>query len=166
MVYRLICATIGVVAVSLVGNSQAAGSEQESFAQEELAEAFRGFDLNGDGALTLSEFSKSSHSEGEDRDNLEIAFRAFDRDRSDSLDEDEFSALIRIGEAGSEEAARQTTFAFMDANGDGLINHAELKQAMEQTGQAVSDGEISEGIEAADRDGDEMISFEEFAAVS
>jgi Ca2+-binding EF-hand superfamily protein len=57
-----------------------------------------------------------------------------------------------------------TTFAELDANGDGQITGAEFQAAMTARGESITEEEISSIFTDADTDKDGKISFTEFTA--
>lgn len=57
-------------------------------------------------------------------------------------------------------------FKIFDKNGDGYINPAELKVAMTNLGEKLSDDEAMEMINAADRDADGKVNYQGNTVVS
>nr|WP_307845123.1 EF-hand domain-containing protein [Planomonospora sp. ID67723] len=57
-----------------------------------------------------------------------------------------------------------TTFKIVDADDDGLISAAEMTRLMEVLGQPITLEAASAAISRMDKDGDGLISLEEFAA--
>ena len=51
-----------------------------------------------------------------------------------------------------------------DKDGNGLISRDELRDVMTQLGEKMSEDDIDEMIEDADKNGDGMINYEEFVA--
>lgn len=64
----------------------------------------------------------------------------------------------------SETGDYETTFALIDADGDGLISSSELKKLMEALGGEVTDEAATRAVEVLDTDGDGMVSLEELSA--
>lgn len=62
------------------------------------------------------------------------------------------------------DAELTTTFAELDANGDGRITSTEFRAAMVARGESITDQEIAEIFADADTDADGGISLTEFAA--
>jgi Ca2+-binding EF-hand superfamily protein len=56
-----------------------------------------------------------------------------------------------------------TTFAMLDADGDGLISATELKELMASVGVEFDDETAAKGIEMMDQDGDGLVSLDELA---
>lgn len=64
----------------------------------------------------------------------------------------------------TQSAEYATTFALLDADGDGLISSAELHRLMSSLGEAVDDEQVRQAIAVMDLDGDGLISLPELAA--
>ena len=56
-----------------------------------------------------------------------------------------------------------TTFALIDADGDGLISAAEFQQLMNALGGSVTDEAAQHAVEVIDTDGDGRVSLTELA---
>ncbi|MFD0690279.1 EF-hand domain-containing protein [Actinomadura fibrosa] len=59
----------------------------------------------------------------------------------------------------------RATFELVDADGDGYISTAELKNLMKALGQDITDTRAVEVVVAADANHDGKVSLEEFAAL-
>jgi len=56
------------------------------------------------------------------------------------------------------------TFELLDADGDGRISAAELKNLMNALGEDITDEAAVQGVQVVDDDGDGLISLDEFAS--
>jgi len=56
------------------------------------------------------------------------------------------------------------TFELLDADGDGRISAAELKNLMTALGEDITDEAAEQGVQVVDDDGDGLISIDEFAS--
>jgi Ca2+-binding EF-hand superfamily protein len=57
----------------------------------------------------------------------------------------------------------ETTFAMLDADGDGRISAPEFQELMGQIGVTFTDEKAAEAIEMMDADGDGLVTLEELA---
>ena len=67
----------------------------------------------------------------------------------------------RIGDSDTREDVNKV-FALFDAEGKGRINLRDLKRVAKELGETMSDAELLEMVERADRDGDSEITQEDF----
>jgi len=89
-----------------------------------------------------------------------------DKDDSGTVDFDEFVEMMtgRMTSRDSKDEI-QKVFALFDEDTTGKITFRDLKKAVTELGENISDEEIMEMIEEADRSGDGTINFEEFYRV-
>lgn len=100
----------------------------------------------------------------------EKAFRLYDYDKTGQIDAREFLiALSNYSGAGKEDKLK---FAFMtfDEDGNGVITKAELMKILKSNHMASHDAEVARKADTimaqADKDGDGVITFDEFVIVS
>jgi serine/threonine-protein phosphatase 2B regulatory subunit len=100
----------------------------------------------------------------------EKAFRLYDYDKTGQIDAREFLiALSNYSGAGKEDKLK---FAFMtfDEDGNGVITKAELLKILKSNHMASHDAEVARKADTimaqADKDGDGVITFDEFVIVS
>lgn len=144
----------------------------------ELTEAFKMFDLNGDGKISRHELGTVLRSLGEsmtDAD-LEQMIRDVDVDGDGEIDLQEFinlNATDSAGAAPSSDAAGdghpgvnealQSAFNVFDSDKDGYISAGELHKVLSSLGDDhVSLDDCRYMISCVDKDGDEMVDFHEF----
>ena len=82
-----------------------------------------------------------------------------DKNQNESI---EFGEFIDMMQKATPKDELERAFKIFDKDSDGKITHSELKQAMEEMGQKLTDKEIAEMIKSADLDNDKEINFEEF----
>ncbi|XP_030668324.1 calmodulin-like [Nomascus leucogenys] len=68
----------------------------------------------------------------------------------------------KMKDAGSEEEMREA-FRVFDKDGNGYTSAPELRHAMRNLGEKLTDEEVDEMIREADIDGDSQVNYEEFA---
>ncbi|KAK4535281.1 hypothetical protein CDCA_CDCA04G1306 [Cyanidium caldarium] len=141
----------------------------ESLSAEETAEfeeAFKLFDRDGDGKITVKELGTIMRSLGQTptERQLQDMVAEVDADRSGTIDFSEFLSLMsrQLKDADAEEEVREA-FAMFDKNNDGKISAEELQLVMAKLGEQLSPEEVQEMIREADLDGDGSIDYAEFA---
>lgn len=60
----------------------------------------------------------------------------------------------------------ETIFKQFDADGNGTLDHSELKAAFEAAGRPADDETIAAALTKLDTDGDGVVSMEEFKAIA
>lgn len=142
-------------------------------ALRELKHAFDLFDRNGDGYISVQELATVFHSLGQSltASELQLLLQDIDTDGDGRIDFTEFVTMMTANSkegteaSGTESTANAElteTFRIFDRNGDGKISRAELKQALQNLGQAPTDNELALMMRAADLNGDGFIDFAEF----
>ncbi|XP_053112231.1 calmodulin-like protein 3 [Hemicordylus capensis] len=123
--------------------------------EEEIREAFRVFDKDGNGYISAAELRHVMTNLGEKLTNEEVDEMIKEAD------------VDRDGRVNYEEFVR--TFSHFDTDGDGFITRKELGTAMRSLehvlvhlGEVFTDEKLDEMIKAADTDGDGKVSFQEF----
>jgi len=132
---------------------------------QELKETFKMFDLNNDGIITKEELGivmKRLGRETNDRD-LETMIRDVDTNGNGVVELDEFINMMKAQTRTmtSDEAVRQA-FQVFDKNGDNFINKDEIRMAMNNLGENVTEAEVNEMLQCMDLNKDGRVSFEEF----
>jgi len=132
---------------------------------EELREAFKIFDKDGDGTISVDEIKSIMTSRNEKLSDEEIKklMSKVDTDGSGLLEFDEFVQLMAMQSANvTREDELRAAFQHFDVDGSGKITREELGQVMREMGQKLSDAELKDIIDAVDQDGDGQIDFAEF----
>lgn len=136
----------------------------------ELREVFKLFDKDGNGSISVDELEAIMKQLGQSpsADELQIMLNSVDANANGVIDFDEFCCLMRdylYGEQPSHEQEMMETFKVFDRDGNGFITTEELKMAMINLGERLTDEELRLMIEAADTDRNGMIDYQEFLAM-
>mmetsp|Transcript_21025 Transcript_21025/g.33594 ORF Transcript_21025/g.33594 Transcript_21025/m.33594 type:complete len:188 (-) Transcript_21025:198-761(-) len=138
--------------------------------REEFRDAFKLFDKDGDGVITVDEiyevftslgFSKYS------KQDVKQMVDAIDIDGNGTVDLDEFIVLLRQKKSGkyekmSYEDELKQAFAVFDRDGSGEIDSEELASIMGALGENLSKEDVEFMIKAIDINSDGQIDFKEF----
>lgn len=133
----------------------------------EFRDAFAMFDRDGSGSIERSEllYAMSQFGEEPTKEEIDEMILLVDENGDGEIDFDEFLTLMRLRMGDSGEEAEQNlrdVFNVFDADGSGFIDHNEMRTICAKLAQDLTDEEINQLIEVADKDGDGEISFEEF----
>lgn len=149
------------------GNKPKTGLDEE--AVEEIREAFNLFDTEGKGVIDVRELKAAFRALGFQVKKAEIRQMFIDMDKDLSLatiSYDEFVEMVtpRMLNRDSREEIMKV-FALFDDDNTGAISFKNLKRVATELGENLTDEELQEMIDEADRDGDGVISEEEFYRV-
>merc|ERR1719158_2802706 len=136
--------------------------------RSEVEAAFRRWDANGDGSISLGELKAGLSSSGiifSDQE-VETCFAVGDRNGDNEVSMEEFVDLLSSSKSSSNgpikkffEFCVEQAFNNIDANRDGAISYQELSNSLRQSG--FSDQEIHTIFSLADHDGDGEVSLHE-----
>merc|ERR1719309_266136 len=143
---------------------------------QDVQNAFRQFDRNGDGAIDKAELTSALKSTGGNftQQEIDTIFSAADSDGNGEIDYEEFIALMCPSASDIVEKFRakyknvsdvKAAFKRFDRNGDGALEKAELTAALKSSGESYSDVEVNAIFSLGDVDGDGEITLEEFIAL-
>merc|ERR1712106_612748 len=143
---------------------------------QDVQDAFKQFDRNGDGAIDKAELTSALSSTGGNFTKQEIdnIFMAADVDGDGEIDYEEFIALMCPSASDIVEKFRakyknvndvRAAFKRFDRNGDGALEKDELAGALKSSGESYSDVEVDAIFSLGDIDGDGEITLEEFIAL-
>ncbi|XP_060066520.1 calmodulin-A-like [Ylistrum balloti] len=139
---------------------------------QDLKEAFRLFDKDGDGSITTDELGTVMRNLGQypNTDELNMMLKEIDIDGDGTFSFEEFvQVMANMGgiseqsEEDEEEELRQA-FRVFDKTGCGYISASDLRAVLQCMGEDLTEDEIDEMIAEVDIDGDGRIDFEEFIA--
>jgi len=128
---------------------------------EKLWEAFKVFDADGSGGVSVEELGQVMRSLGQSPNETDLRdmIKEVDVDLSGTIDFEEFKALM-VSQQGDRKSRLKLAFSVFDEDGSGQITRDELHGVMSQFG--LTDQELDEIIKEVDHDGDASIDFEEF----
>ena len=134
----------------------------------EFKEAFSLFDKEDKGAIGAEELGGAMRSLGHNLTEEEVhdLINEADSDGNGLIDIEEFvSFLARRLKSSEPEEDLQEIFKKFDKDGNGLLNDTDIKAAMAEMNEKMTDEDIKEMIETTDKDGDGQINFEEFKEI-
>ena len=135
---------------------------------EEIKEAFDLFDTDGSGTIDPKELRAAMQSLGFEAKNQTIfqMISDLDKNKSGSIDFEEFLDMMtaRMSDKDTREDI-QKVFRLFDDDETGKITFRNLKRVAKELGENMTDEELQEMIDEADRDGDGEINEEEFLRI-
>lgn len=150
-------------------SSKAINNEEISqLTSENIAEykdAFKLFDKDQDGFITIDELESVMNSLGQfpTKSELKEMIDEVDSDGNGKIDFSEFLTMMaRKMKESDVEAEYKDAFAVFDKDSDGFISAQELKEVMTSLGENPTDNYIKQLMTAADVNKDGRIDFEEF----
>ncbi|WOL13714.1 hypothetical protein Cni_G22492 [Canna indica] len=131
----------------------------------DLQRVFNKFDSNGDGKISAEELADVLESLGQRPSDEELLrmMSEVDTDGDGFISFDEFVEL-NTTQAEPEEDLR-LAFAVFDLDRSGSISADEIARVLRGIGEGASIAKCRRMIEGVDRDGDGLVSFEEFKAM-
>ncbi|KAL3674584.1 hypothetical protein V7S43_000531 [Phytophthora oleae] len=135
---------------------------------EEIKEAFHLFDTDGSGSIDVRELKAAMRALGFQVKKAEIRqmIADIDKDESGTINLDEFIEMM-TGKMNSRDSREEIMkiFQLFDDDNTGKISFRNLKRVCTELGETLTDEEMQEMIDEADRDGDGLINEEEFFRV-
>lgn len=136
--------------------------------RQEIKEAFDLFDTDGSGTIDAKELKVAMRALGFEPKKEEIRkmIADIDKDGSGTIDFQEFLAMMtaKMAERDPREEIMKA-FRLFDDDDSGTINFAKLKRVAKELGESMSDDELQEMIDEADRDGDGVINLDDFMRI-
>lgn len=135
---------------------------------EQYRAAFSRCDTDEDGKINVQELGEVMKALGQNLSEADLKkiIASVDTDGDGTISFQEFLAVVakKMKNGPTEEELRMVFRAF-DLNGDGHISVEELKQAMVQVGEQLSQEELDTMIHEADVDKDGKVNYEEFVRI-
>merc|ERR1711937_1017742 len=150
------------------GGGKAAKGELTEEQKQEIREAFDLFDTDGSGAIDAKELKVAMRALGFEPKKEEVKKMISDinKDGDGTIDFDEFMMMMtaKMGEKDSREEIIKA-FRLVDDDETGRISFKNLKRVAKELGETMTDEELQEMVDEADRDGDGEINEEEFLRI-
>ncbi|KAM9795163.1 uncharacterized protein cetn4 [Neosynchiropus ocellatus] len=136
--------------------------------KQEIKEAFDLFDTDGTGSIDVKELKVAMRALGFEPKKEEIKKMTadFDKEGSGSIDFCDFLSMmtVKMSEKDSKEEILKA-FRLFDDDGTGKISFKNLKRVAKELGENLTDEELQEMIDEADRDGDGEVNEQEFLRI-
>ncbi|KAL4510108.1 hypothetical protein ABPG72_010301 [Tetrahymena utriculariae] len=131
----------------------------------ELREAFNLFDTQHSGEIDSRELKAIMRAFGLDvkKDQITLIYKELNKDINEGINFQEFTNIMapKLGSKDTKEEIERI-FQLFDEERQGKISFQNLKKIASEIGEEISDEELYEMIEEADRDGDGCLNFNEF----
>jgi centrin-1 len=151
-----------------IKNQRKGRTELTEEQRNEIKEAFDLFDTDGSGSIDSKELKVAMRALGFEprKEEIKRMISEVDKDGSGTIEYPEFEEMmaVKIAERDPREEIIKA-FKLFDEEGTGKISFKNLKRVARDLGETLSDEEIQEMIDEADRDGDGEVSLEEFIRV-
>jgi len=135
---------------------------------EELREAFNLFDTEHSGTIDARELKAALRALGFEvkKEDVRRMLADVNKDPSQPIDFNDFCEMMRGRMPDKNSRAEiDKVFALFDEDEKGKISFRNLKRISQELGENLTDEELTEMIEEADRDGDGLINPDEFYRV-
>merc|ERR1711998_741734 len=136
--------------------------------KQEIREAFDLFDTDGAGCIDAKELKVAMRALGfaPKKEEVRKMISDIDKDGDGTIDFDEFMMMLtaKMGEKDSREEIIKA-FRLFDDDETGRISFKNLKRVARELGETMTDEELQEMVDEADRDGDGEINEEEFLRI-
>ncbi|CAD7704661.1 unnamed protein product [Ostreobium quekettii] len=133
--------------------------------KQEIREAFDLFDTDGSGTIDAKELKVAMRALGFEpkKEEIKKMIADIDKDGSGTIDFEEFLQMMtaKMSERDSREEIMKA-FRLFDDDNTGKISFKNLKRVAKELGENMTDEELQEMIDEADRDGDGEVNEEEF----
>ena len=136
--------------------------------KQEIKEAFDLFDTDGSGSIDAKELKVAMRALGFEpkKEEIQKMISDVDTDGSGQIEWDEFLKMMthKILNRDPMEEIRKA-FKLFDDDNTGKISFKNLKRVAKELGEKITDEELQEMIDEADRDGDGEVNEEEFVRI-
>ncbi|KAG2382055.1 hypothetical protein C9374_005847 [Naegleria lovaniensis] len=126
--------------------------------------AFRMYDKNGDGVIETAEIMMVMKSLGASMNEQDLHDLLIEMGIGENVDFHAFLKIMFCSCDGGEESLR-ASFKLFDSDGDGFIGVEDLKEMLHKLGEDVSDAQVQQVMNMADKDKDGKISVDDFIRI-
>ena len=143
---------------------------EENGVDDSVLKAFRSFDQDGDGTISIAELRLVLGPGGAlaevagalTNEEIDSLISVADVDGDGEIGYEEFVQLVDRMKGGDSEEDMKKAFRYFDIDKDGVISKEDMKVAMKKLGKEFSDNVINQIFEEADDDGDGTVDYDEF----
>ncbi|XP_034546856.1 caltractin [Notolabrus celidotus] len=136
--------------------------------KQEIKEAFDLFDTDGTGIIDVKELKVAMRALGFEpkKEEIKQMIADVDKEGSGTIDFNTFLSImtLKTGDKDSKEEILKA-FRLFDDDGTGKISFKNLKRVAKELGENLTDEELQEMIDEADRDGDGEVNEQEFLSI-
>uniref|UniRef100_UPI0037E826BD uncharacterized protein cetn4 n=1 Tax=Semicossyphus pulcher TaxID=241346 RepID=UPI0037E826BD len=136
--------------------------------KQEIKEAFDLFDTDGTGTIDVKELKVAMRALGFEpkKEEIKKMIADIDKEGSGTIDFGAFLSMmtLKMGEKDSKEEILKA-FRLFDDDCTGKISFKNLKRVAKELGENLTDEELQEMIDEADRDGDGEVNEQEFLTI-
>ena len=153
---------------SVSGKSAGKPKELTEEQKQEIREAFDLFDTDGSGSIDAKELKVAMRALGFEpkKEEVQKMINDVDADGSGQIEWEEFLKMMTtkiLNRDPMEEIKK--AFKLFDDDNTGKITFKNLKRVAKELGEKITDEELQEMIDEADRDGDGEVSEEDFIRI-
>jgi Ca2+-binding EF-hand superfamily protein len=149
--------------------ASSAGPKQLTEEQiQQIAQAFQLFDTDGSGTIETQELKIAMRALGFEpkQEEIDKMVRDVDDDGSGSVDYPEFLDMMAHKLLNRDPVAEiNKAFKLFDDDNTGRVTFKNLKRVAKELGERLTDEELQEMIDEADRDGDGEVNNDEFQRI-
>ncbi|XP_045324281.1 centrin-4-like [Leopardus geoffroyi] len=141
---------------------RAAKLELNETQKQEIKEAFDLFDVDGSGTIDVKELKIAIQALGFDpkKEEIKKMIAEIDKEGNGTISFEDFFAIMSVKMSEKEEVLK--AFKLFDDDDTGSITLNNIKRVAKELGDNLTDDELQEMLDEADRDRDGEISEEEF----
>lgn len=136
--------------------------------KQEIKEAFDLFDTDGIGTIDVKELKVAMRALGFEpkKEDIKKMIADIDKEGSGTIDFSDFLGMMssKMTEKDSKEEILKA-FRLFDDDGTGTISFKNLKRVAKELGENLTDEELKEMIDEADRNGDGEVNEQEFLRI-